>query len=362
MGAALAVTWPRSAKQVEHTFGSWHTGAEMGFALLAIFRHMYTQGVSERRRLGFPRIGHHCTWLIDKIQLLVERNHSALAYKGWSNESDYERTTETFSVVPIHSDTLGSAVSKIANAKLTGMKLTRNQAFMAKHAGVKVPFMPVHGESEMKLFTRLIASSTDTKPDFEQMAVDWVKEVDGVDVFPKLPVYLRTYYATWTRNQAAKNAMEQAKPAAALLQQVIEKTRYKQSEEEEQPAPAAPKQYQPMPQPKVVVVEPDAARIVGNIAISVPSTEEAEQQQQPPGGGVAPAAGGAGAGRKPRTKDKKPRNPRRCMTCVKWGGDDDTTATKCKGRASGGTCQHWTEGGEAINNSRSPELENSPSK
>ena len=52
-----------------------------------------------------------------------------------------------------------------------------------------------------------------------------MKKVDGVDVFPKLPVYLRTYYATWTRNQAAKNAVEQAKPATALLQQVIEKTR-----------------------------------------------------------------------------------------------------------------------------------------
>ena len=86
-------------------------------------------------------------------------------------------------------------------------------------------FLPVHGESEMKLFTQLIASNTSTKLDFEQMALDWVHKVDGVDVFPKLPVYLRTYYATWTRNQAAKNAMEQAKPAATLLQQVIEKTR-----------------------------------------------------------------------------------------------------------------------------------------
>ena len=84
------------------------------------------------------------------------------------------------------------------------MKLTRNQAFMAKHAGVQVPFMPVHGECEMKLFTRLIANSTDAKPDLEQMALNWVKHVDGVDVFPKLPVYLRTYYTTWTRNQGGE--------------------------------------------------------------------------------------------------------------------------------------------------------------
>ena len=91
---------------------------------------------------------------------------------------------------------------------------------------------------------------------------------------------------------------------------------------------------------------------MGGVCISVPqSTEEAEQQQQQqqqPGGGGAPAAGGAGAGWKPRTKDKKPTKVRRCMACVKWGGDDNTAAMECKGRASGGTCQHWTGGGEAI--------------
>jgi hypothetical protein len=314
------------------------------------------RSASTTARLGFPHIGHHCTWLIDKIQLLVERNHSVLAYKGWSNESDYERTTEAFSVVPIHSDALGSAVSNIAAAKLTGMKLTRNQAFMAKHAGVQVPFMPVHGEGEMKLFTQLIACSTDAKPDFEQMALNWVKHVDGVDVFPKLPVYLRTYFTTWTRNQAAKNAMAKAKPAAALLQQVIDKTRHKQSEEQEeggngQLAPATPNQYSEMPQPKVIVVEPTEPRIVGNVAISVPLSE---------------AGAGAGAVLDPpppplpvpevkkktgdRGRDKDQRARRRCMRCVKYNkaaNGDAAKLPKCKGAAPTGTCQHWTEGGKS---------------
>ena len=363
LGLALLESWRGTSitecvhKQVEHTFGSWHTGAEMGFALLAVFRHMYTQGVSERRRLGFPRIGHFCTWLIDKIQLLVERNHSVLAYKGWSNESDYERTTEAFSVVPIHSDALGRAVSNISNAKLTGMKLTRNQAFMAKHSGVKVPFLPVHGESEMKLFTQLIASNTSTKLDFEQMALDWVHKVDGVNVFPELPVYLRTYYATWTRNQAAKNAMAKAKPATALLQQVIDKTRHKQSKEQEeggngQLAPAAPNQYSEMPQPKVIVVESKEPRIVGGVAISVPLSEAgagagAVLDPPPPPLPVPEVKKKAGD----RGKDKDQRARRRCMRCVKYNkaaNGDAAKLPKCKGAAPTGTCQHWTEGGKAL--------------
>ena len=101
LGLALLECWRGTSitecvhKQVEHTFGSWHTGSEMGFALLAVFRHMYTQGVSERRRLGFPRIGHFCTWLIDKIQLLVEtlesvvsEGHKALVFSQWTSMLD----------------------------------------------------------------------------------------------------------------------------------------------------------------------------------------------------------------------------------------------------------------------------------
>jgi hypothetical protein len=34
-----------------------------------------------------PKIGHSETWLIDKVQLLVEQNHGTLAYPHWSNES-----------------------------------------------------------------------------------------------------------------------------------------------------------------------------------------------------------------------------------------------------------------------------------
>jgi len=56
--------------------------------MLSWWRHSYTQHISERRRPGFPKIGHSQTWLIDKVQLLVEKNHGTLAFPHWSNESD----------------------------------------------------------------------------------------------------------------------------------------------------------------------------------------------------------------------------------------------------------------------------------
>ena len=60
-------------KQIITTFGTWCTGVEMSDKLMAERRHRYNQHVSERRRLGFPKLGHSDTWLIDSLQLLVER-------------------------------------------------------------------------------------------------------------------------------------------------------------------------------------------------------------------------------------------------------------------------------------------------
>ena len=148
-------------KQIEHTFGSWHTGVEMSDWLLAWWRHSYTQHISERRRPGFPKIGHLQTWLIDKVQLLVEKNHGTLAFPHWSNESDYARTAEKFSTVPLHTVQLGAAVQAIADVNLVDMELTRNEKYIANAMGVKVPFLPVCGKDER-------SSSATSSPSLEQ--------------------------------------------------------------------------------------------------------------------------------------------------------------------------------------------------
>ena len=44
--------------------------------------------------------------------------------------------------------------------------------------------------------------------DYEQMALDWCAKVDGVNIFPKLPVYLRTHHARWQRNERVRRAVE----------------------------------------------------------------------------------------------------------------------------------------------------------
>ena len=44
-------------KQLTTTFGSWCVGIKLSDYLLAEFRHRYTHRCSERRRIGFPKVG-----------------------------------------------------------------------------------------------------------------------------------------------------------------------------------------------------------------------------------------------------------------------------------------------------------------
>ena len=64
-------------KQLVTTWGTWCVGIELTDCLLREWRHRFNQRVSERRRLGYPKIGHYDTWLIDKLQLLVPTPNSS---------------------------------------------------------------------------------------------------------------------------------------------------------------------------------------------------------------------------------------------------------------------------------------------
>jgi hypothetical protein len=53
----------------------------------------------------------------------------------------------------------------------------------------KLPFLPVHGEEEYRLFEKLVLLVSPGL-DCDKMAIKWCNYVDGIEIFPKLPVYL----------------------------------------------------------------------------------------------------------------------------------------------------------------------------
>lgn len=83
---------------------------------------------------------------------------------------------------------------------------------------VKVPFLPVHGAGEAKLFTRLVLEMSVFNEAL--MSIEWCKHVNGATVLPKLPVYLRMSYERWERNQRVKDAVWSSKTELHLLEVV----------------------------------------------------------------------------------------------------------------------------------------------
>jgi len=95
--------------------------------------------------------------------------------------------------------------------------LTRDMTYICEVMGLKLPVLPVHGEEECKLFARLTLSGL-TKE--RQMVLEWCKYVDGINIFPKLPVHLRTHGERFERNERVRQATKDAKKKIALLKEL----------------------------------------------------------------------------------------------------------------------------------------------
>jgi len=85
--------------------------------------------------------------------------------------------------------------------------------------GIKIPFLPVIGMDPERLFGQLIRAS-DGPFDDRKMAVDWCQHVDGVNIFPTLPVYLRMYHEHFLRGRRAEDACTRMQDEKATLEKL----------------------------------------------------------------------------------------------------------------------------------------------
>ena len=74
--------------------------------------------------------------------------------------------------------------------ELSKYQLTSDQQYLCKAMNTKLPLLPVVGKEENQLFEKLVLSAPQGPINFEQTAIEWGNKVDGINIFPKLPVYL----------------------------------------------------------------------------------------------------------------------------------------------------------------------------
>ena len=331
----------------------------MADALLREFRHRFNHNISERRHRNFPRLGHYDTWLIDHLQLLVERNHNKLLYPSWPNTADYADTEEKFGVVQIHSVALGKALATIQLRPEVTKTFTSDQIYLCKCMGTPAPFLPLHGEEENKLFSRLVRT-TCSDLDMNKMAIEWCKHVDGVEIFPKLPAYLRKHLAVYQKNHRIRESTQNALAGEVVLAQINAETLSSLLTSTGNPAspliirPASITSVLPMVDNNNSSIDVPAPHVAHEVSVSYSQHPPLGRAIFPVGHDSHVIVGGMHTGginlllqsQPPPTPrlngqrggDSKKRKARTCQVCIKKSRL--ALAHTCKGRSATGTCEY----------------------
>ena len=102
-------------------------------------------------------------------------------YPDWSNASDYKTTRDFFGTVALYSQDLADAINNIdLDQELSKYHLTLDQQYLCKAINTKLPLLPVVGKEENQLFEKLGLTAPQEPIHFEQMAIEWCKNVDAV--------------------------------------------------------------------------------------------------------------------------------------------------------------------------------------
>jgi hypothetical protein len=345
-------------KNIMVAFGSWAQGVEMSDCLLRERRHRHNQNVSEKRRLGFPRIGHYDTWLVDLLQILVMKNHGVRVYPDMSNTSEYVTTDESFDSIALHSNRLDKAVrDRYAEIDKHSIKLTRDQRYLCRVMGTPLPFLPFSGEQEYKAYAKFVIGGVLPKDD-EDASIGFCTFVDGKGIFPKLPTHMRTHKDQWERNQRVKESVRRVKQKndtlLALNERIVPRggetetnmaidadgdSSIKNLEQGSLPILHVPPRKQilpgemiPLPQPQATI-HTSRTMIVGGVSIENSLGDESEFSNPP----VLKKRG-----RPPGSRNKNGNGTRRCGRCGKRG-------CRGTGRAGQNGCQNLNEDGTEKN-------------
>jgi hypothetical protein len=91
--------------------------------------------------------------------------------------------------------------------------------FLASQMNLELQRLPVASRKEIKIFTEhmIQCSGKPKESDFVALAQKYLIEADGIEIFPKLPTMVRSYFNRWKKNQMIKAAKDSVGPEAKSL-------------------------------------------------------------------------------------------------------------------------------------------------
>lgn len=201
-------------QKMKVAIGPWGVGARTAHFLLVILCHRYNV-TSGTKRCGNHDYGHFELDLIDKIQIRHRELYGVTIYPRHNNGLEFQANDEMTSV-GIGPLSYSDRYVKVGESHPS---LKGDLKFLAKQMKLELPPLPVASRREIKMFTDFMinCSGKPKESDFANLAHQYLVAADGIDVFPKLPTMVRSYFNRWKKNQMIKAAKDSVGPAARSL-------------------------------------------------------------------------------------------------------------------------------------------------
>ena len=200
--------------------------------------------------------------------------------------------------------------------------------------------LPFATKEEKNLFTTQYAIIS--KKTEEDLAIWWCSRVDGINIFPKLPVHFRMHLRKWLKGNRIENSVKAAKKGADKLKEINDKLSPFYSGPADTASTSAAsalessgadaitrafpviKRPPAMPQPTLKVMHNKPYTLVGSTMLGTD-----------PGAGVAI--------RKMRGNDKNKRTPKMCPKCVGLKMYDNNLEHRCAAVGRGRECDYFDD-------------------
>lgn len=194
-------------------FGHTQAGAYYSDCLLTLVRHTHNWRASMKNRPGFPQLRHYDGEAIDIVNDMYEFCFGEVKYPNWIGCGKVHLGNSPFGIVKSGSENNSSSDVRRPETFRTA------HDYVAFRQGSDVACLPVYGEAEYKLFSKLMkivicdGKSMNSQTVFKTMATEWnvivekQKELGNKGIyFRKTESYLARHYKRWRETQKKREA------------------------------------------------------------------------------------------------------------------------------------------------------------
>lgn len=148
--------------------------------------------VGTYNRTGKQYKGHFDIWIQNEIAGLVDAIGDALTQPppgygpgGWVNGNDYERSPESFGILPISQP---SELNMLPYSPQHSKEQKPRHAYLATHQQTLHAVLPVCTKAERSLFRLMCSRNTNSagEPDWRAFCSEWADHADGQVIFYKV--------------------------------------------------------------------------------------------------------------------------------------------------------------------------------